>query len=87
MAYGVDASSKLTTLSALGWSANAYFPEDDSYYKFSGWATSKANAEAGKVWKEDGAWFKNAIAEGKTLNVYVVWTWASGGGTGPSSWD
>ncbi len=40
---------------------------------FRGWATSEANAKAGKIWKADGAWVSTAAAKGKTLNVYAVW--------------
>ena len=58
-------STRLSTLSALGWERQGY--------TFKGWASSKANADAGKVWKPDGAWVTNAAAEGKTLGIYAIW--------------
>ena len=42
-------------------------------FKFKGWATSEANANAGTVWKGDWAMVSAAAAEGATLNVYGVW--------------
>ena len=42
-------------------------------YEFKGWATSTANARAGKVWKADWANVSQAIGSGKTLTVYAVW--------------
>ena len=60
-----DASTRLSTIAALGWTRTGY--------SFAGWASSKANADAGKVWKPDGEWVKNAAAEGKTLSIYAIW--------------
>jgi len=57
--------TKLSTISALGWERDGY--------EFVGWASSKANADAGKLWKPDGAWVTNAAAEGKTLSIYAIW--------------
>ena len=42
-------------------------------HPFKGWASNKANADAGKVWKLDGAWLKDATAEGLTLSIYAIW--------------
>ena len=53
-----------------------------SGYVFNGWATSKANADAGKVWKKDWAIVKTAAAVGATLNVYAIW---GEGTTGPAN--
>ena len=58
-------STKLSTIAGLGWE------RPDKTFK--GWASNKANADAGKVWKPDGAWVTNAAAEGKTLSIYAVW--------------
>jgi hypothetical protein len=58
-------STKLSTIGALGWERDGY--------EFVGWASSKANADAGKLWKPDGAWVTNAAAEGKTLSIYAIW--------------
>jgi len=57
--------TKLSTIGALGWERDGY--------EFVGWASSKANADAGKLWKPDGAWVTNAAAEGKTLSIYAIW--------------
>ena len=59
------ASAKLNTLAGLGWERDGY--------TFKGWGSNKANADAGKVWKLDGAWVKDATAEGKTLSIYAIW--------------
>ena len=53
------------SLKALGWARKGF--------TFKGWATSKANADAGKVWKTDGAVVKDATTEGKTLSIYAIW--------------
>ena len=81
LGFECDKSTKLSTIAGLGWER----PD----YTFKGWASNKANADAGKVWKPDGAWVTNATAEGKTLSVYAVWDydgpdepWEGG----PSSW-
>jgi len=58
-------STKLSTIGALGWERDGY--------EFVGWASNKANADAGKLWKRDGEWIKDVIAEGKTLSIYAVW--------------
>ena len=60
-----DVTSKLNTIAGLGWERDGY--------EFLGWASNKANADAGKVWKLDGAWLKNVTDEGKTLSIYAVW--------------
>ncbi len=57
--------SKISTIAALGWEREGC--------TFLGWASNKANAEAGKVWKTDGAWVTDATAEGKTLSIYALW--------------
>ncbi|MBR3085316.1 MAG: InlB B-repeat-containing protein [Kiritimatiellae bacterium] len=41
--------------------------------KFAGWATSKANAKAGKVKYRNGAAIKGLVASGKTVKLYAVW--------------
>ena len=61
--YGV--STALPSASALGWTRNGAV--------FKGWATSAANAAAGKVWKKGGAIVAKPVAAGKTLDVYAVW--------------
>ncbi|MCR5414159.1 MAG: hypothetical protein K6F50_05470, partial [Kiritimatiellae bacterium] len=58
-------STKLSTIAALGWTRSGH--------AMVGWASSKANADAGKVWKLDGAWIKDGTAEGKTLSIYAIW--------------
>ena len=60
-----DASTKLSSIAALGWERPGK--------RFRGWASNKANADAGKVWKPDAAAVKNAAAEGKTLSIYAIW--------------
>ena len=61
--FGV--ATALPKLGALGW-AHVGHP-------FKGWGSNKANADAGKIWKTDGAWVKDATAEGKTLSIYAIW--------------
>ena len=58
--------------SDLGWTLSGY--------TFKGWATSVANADAGKVWKSDWAVVQAPVAAGKTLNVYAIWS-SNGGDT------
>jgi len=41
--------------------------------KFAGWATSKANAKAGKVKYKNKAVIKGLVASGKTVKLYAVW--------------
>ena len=54
----------------LGWARNGFV--------FKGWATSLANANAGKIWKSDWAYVTDAAAVGKTLDVWAVWGVAPG---------
>ena len=54
-----------TCKNGLGWTRAGY--------TFKGWATSEANAAAGKVWKADYASVSTAAAKGSTLTVYAVW--------------
>ncbi len=61
--YGV--STRIPSLGKLGWARRGC--------DFLGWATSRANADAGKVWKKDWAAVSAAVAAGKTLDVYAVW--------------
>ena len=65
LGFECGASAKLNTIAGLGWEIPGK--------TFKGWASNKANADAGKVWKTDGAWLKDATAEGKTLSIYAVW--------------
>ena len=65
LGFQCGASVKLNTIAGLGWTRAGH--------PFKGWATSKANADAKKVWKTDGAWVKDATAEGKTLSIYAIW--------------
>ncbi len=65
LGFQLDASTKLSTIAGLGWERPGY--------SFKGWASNKANADAGKVWKADGEWIKNVAAEGKTLSIYAIW--------------
>ncbi len=65
LGFQLDASTKLSTIAALGWEREGY--------AFKGWASNKANADAGKVWKTDGAWIRNVAAEGRTLSIYALW--------------
>ena len=62
--YGTKSRLPLVK-SGLGWARGGYV--------FRGWATSAANAAAGKVWKDDWAVVSTAAQPGKTLNVYAVW--------------
>ena len=61
--YGV--SMPLPTLNALGWARRGYV--------FKGWATSRANADAGKVWKANGAAVATAAKPDAVIDVYAVW--------------
>ena len=65
LGFECDKSTKLSTIAGLGW--------ERSGYTFRGWASNKANADAGKVWKTDGEWVTNATAEGRTLSIYAIW--------------
>ncbi len=65
LGFECGASAKLNTIVGLGWEIPGY--------TFKGWASNKANADAGKVWKLDGAWLKDGTAEGKTLSIYAIW--------------
>ena len=65
LGFECDKSTKLSTIAGLGWER----PD----CTFRGWASNKANADAGKVWKPDGEWVTNATAEGRTLSIYVIW--------------
>ena len=65
LGFECDKSTKLSTIAGLGWERPGY--------QFKGWASNKANADAGKVWKPDGAWVTNATAEGRTLSIYAIW--------------
>ncbi len=64
-----DETIRLTSLSRLGWARRGY--------DFKGWATSRAKADSGTIWKLDWAKVTNAIAIGKTLHIYAVWAVAS----------
>ena len=59
------ASAKLNTVKGLGWTRAGH--------PFKGWGSNKANANAGKVWKTDGAWIRDVTDEGKTLSIYAIW--------------
>ena len=61
--YGVE--THLPSLAKLGWARKGC--------DFLGWATSRANADAGKVWKKDWAAVSSPVAAGETLDVYAVW--------------
>ena len=65
LGFECGASAKLNTIAGLGWEISGMV--------FRGWGSNKANADAGKVWKTDGAWVKDATAEGKTLSIYAIW--------------
>ena len=65
LGFECDKSTKLSTIAGLGWERPGY--------TFKGWASNAANAAAGKVWKTDGEWVKNATAEGRTLSIYAIW--------------
>ena len=65
LGFECDKSTKLSTIAGLGWERPGY--------TFKGWASNAANAAAGKVWKTDGEWIKNATAEGRTLSIYAIW--------------
>ena len=77
LGFQLDTSTKLSTIAAFGWTRDGY--------TFVGWGSSKANADAGRVWKADGEWIKNAIAEGKTLSIYAIWK-ANGKGAAQSAY-
>ena len=42
-------------------------------YAFAGWATSAANAKAGKVKYKNKQAVKNLVITGKTVKFYAVW--------------
>ena len=65
LGFECGVSGKLNTIAGLGWTRAGH--------PFKGWASNKANADAGKVWKADGAWVKDATAESKTLSIYAIW--------------
>ncbi|MCR5413424.1 MAG: hypothetical protein K6F50_01690 [Kiritimatiellae bacterium] len=65
LGYECGKRQKLSTIAGLGWTRSGY--------SMAGWGASKANADAGKVWKLDGAWVKDGTAEGKTLSIYAIW--------------
>ncbi|MCR5413442.1 MAG: leucine-rich repeat domain-containing protein [Kiritimatiellae bacterium] len=69
-AFDHGVSTSLPTIAELGWARRGFV--------FKGWATSAANAAAGKVWKKDGAAVKAATDAGKTLDVYAVWALKEG---------
>lgn len=60
----------LPGLASFGWARKGQV--------FRGWATSAANAEAGKIWKADGAQVATPTAAGTTLHAYAVWGLADG---------
>ena len=64
-AYGAETRLPSCGAEGLGWSRAGYV--------FLGWATSAANAAAGKVWREDRGMTRTPVEAGKTLNVYAVW--------------
>ena len=65
LGFECGASAKLNTIAGLGWTRAGH--------PFKGWGSNKANADAGKVWKTDGAWIKDVTDEGKTLSIYAIW--------------
>ncbi len=65
LGYECGASTRLSTIKALGWEIPGY--------TCVGWGSNKAKAEAGTVWKADGAWITDAAAEGRTLSIYAIW--------------
>ncbi|MCR5414056.1 MAG: leucine-rich repeat protein [Kiritimatiellae bacterium] len=62
--HGVS-SHMPTCKNGLGWTRSGYV--------FKGWATSAANAAAGKVWKADYGVVASPVGKGSTLVVYAVW--------------
>ena len=62
--YG-EATALPSCGAGLGWTRAGY--------TFKGWATSAANAAAGKVWKADRGTVQTAASAGTTLNVYAIW--------------
>lgn len=62
--HGVDTHLP-TCKNGLGWTRAGY--------TFKGWATSAANATAGKLWKADYAIVAAPVNKGATLTVYAVW--------------
>ena len=71
--------TKLPSIAALGWKREGH--------SFDFWASSKANADAGYMWRNDGETVSSAAAEGKTLSVYAVWDYDWPWEGGPSTWD
>ena len=65
LGFQLGTSTKLSTIAALGWERPGY--------TFVGWGSDRANATAGRVWKTDGAWVKDAVQEGRTLSIYSIW--------------
>ena len=66
--YGV--STRIPSLAKLGWARRGC--------DFLGWATSRANADAGKVWKKDWAVVSTAAAGDETRDLYAVWALKEG---------
>ena len=65
LGFECGATAKLNTIAGLGWERPGH--------TFFGWASNKANADAGNLWKIDGAWIKDVTSEGKTLSIYAMW--------------
>lgn len=64
--FARDATLTLPSVAGLGWARPGF--------RFAGWATSMTKAATGRVWKSDAAKARNATAEGRTLDVYAIWT-------------
>ena len=66
LAYEYGKSTALPTcVKGLGWTRKGY--------AFGGWATSAANARAGKVWKPDAAKVATTVAAGQSFSCYAIW--------------
>ncbi len=63
-------STPLPTIASLGFARKGMV--------FKGWATSSANAAAGKIWKTDGAVVATPTAADTTMDAIAVWTLADG---------
>ena len=63
-------STPLPTIASLGFARRGMV--------FKGWATSSANAAAGKIWKTDGAVVATPTAADTTMDAIAVWALADG---------
>ena len=64
--FGYGVKTRLPSLkNGLYWARDGF--------TFKGWASSKANADAGTIWRGDWAYVSTAASVGQVLNVWAVW--------------